>query len=155
MTKKTCCALALALAACGVKDPTATDPVDAGPPPPALNAAMTGTWYGKATVQFENYMPSSYNAHIQVSVSGDSAAVLGVCPDGSGLLTGHGDKNTATWSGSHTCPPLSYTNCSAVSYTWETAEISYVNGFIEAHLTGTSWGCSIAYRMTMDFTGAK
>jgi hypothetical protein len=122
----------------------------------SLNTALNGTWVGPVTLTIAGQSPQAIgNGQLAVSVSGQDATVNQVCLDGSGSFTAHGSGNSASWSGSLPCPPIPFTNCSAVTLTLTSASATLNGSVLTAQAAGTASGCGQNPGFTITFTGTK
>jgi hypothetical protein len=144
-------AAALILAACG-DDGGAAAPAPATP----LNPAFSGTWTGTTTVSSPGVAPFSYSSSVVIAVSGQTATVSAICPDGSGSISAQGSGDSAAWQGSFTCPPIALDTCPAVTLTYQNASMTLnANGTLTASGSGIASGCAITLPVTLTFNGAK
>jgi hypothetical protein len=146
--KRFCLVGALSLAlACGGSDSTGS-----------LDNAFAGTWNGTTTLTLAGYAPYSYASQLSVSVNGETATASNICPaigDGH-TLTVHGTGNSASWSGSLTCNPVQFTQCSSVVFTFHNASaVLNPSGSLSAQGSGSATGCGITLDFTFSFTGTK
>ena len=138
----------LTLAACGGSDSPAA----------ALNPAFAGTWDGITTVTIPGAAPIAYQGQLVISLSGASAAVGRVCPDGSGSLTMTGSGNAASWTGSLVCAPIAVT-CSGspgslnITLTAAAGSLSGDTTTLTAQGSGTATACGSATTITFSFVG--
>ncbi len=145
-------AAALVLSACGSDDGGAAAPAPVTP----LNPAFSGTWTGTTTVSFPGVTPFSYSSLVVIAVSGQTATVSAICPDGSGSISAQGSGDSAQWRGSFTCPPLALDTCPAVTLTYQNASMTLnSNGTLTANGSGVATGCGISSPVTLTFNGTK
>lgn len=142
-------AAALALAGCGGS--SSTEPLT------DLNPALSGTWNGNTLVSVPSFPTSSYPSQLVIAASGRTATITRVCPDGTGTVVASGSGNTAAWSGSLACPPVTVSTCTTVIPTLTSA-----NGSLSADATtltvqaaGTVSGCFFTSNVTLVFVGTK
>jgi len=136
--------------ACG-GSPTGSVPP---PPPPPLDPGFGGTWVGPTSVVFEGNPPSSYIGRLDISVSRDRAVVLGVCPDGSGSVVAIGTGQHAQWDGQLRCPPIAFTACSAVVFTYFSGILMLNGNTLTAQGLGSASGCGVMLKLTTTLIAA-
>ena len=133
-----------------------------GPPSPTpfpqLDPGFSGRWTGTTTVAIEGNPTNTFTGQIGVSVSFDHALVTQICPDGSGSVVAVGIGVHAQWESATpvTCPPVVFTNCAAVTFT-------YVSGILDLtgpnNLTavglGRASGCGVTLRLTTTLVGTR
>jgi hypothetical protein len=125
-------------------------------PPPSLDSNFSGTWNGTTTLTFTGNQPSAYASRVVVAVSGTSATLADVCPDGSGTITVTGSGESASWSGTLNCPSIAFTNCAAVAFTYHTGSMALNgNGSLTVQGTGLAAGCGVTLNLTTTFVGTK
>jgi hypothetical protein len=125
-------------------------------PPPSLDSNFSGTWNGTTTLTFTGNQPSAYASRLVIAVSGGSATLADVCPDGSGTATVSGSGQSASWSGTLTCPAVQFTNCAAVAFTYQSATMTLSgNGSLTVQGTGLAAGCGVTLNLTTTFVGTK
>lgn len=122
---------------------------------PDLDAAFTGTWTGPATLTLAGEMPQSYTARIVVAVSGRSLTAANVCLDGSGSIAASGGGRSASWTGSLSCPPASFSNCASVTETFQSATIFLEGNALFAQGGGTMAGCGVSKAFFISMTASK
>jgi hypothetical protein len=123
---------------------------------PALDANFSGTWNGTTTLTFTGNEPSAYLSRLVIAVSGTSATLADLCPDGSGTVTVTGSGQGASWSGTLPCPSIAFTNCAAVAFTYHTGSMALNgNGSLTVQGTGTANGCGVTLNLTTTFVGTK
>jgi hypothetical protein len=120
-----------------------------------LDPALNGQWTGPATLTISGETPQSYTARLVIAVSGQNATFSDVCLDGSGSLSIHGSGSSASWQGSYACPPVAFTNCSAVTMTFTSASVVLNGSALSAQGSGTATGCSQSKAFTIAMTGSK
>lgn len=141
-------AVLLVAAACGGSDD------GGGGSGPVFNSGFTKTWNGTASVTIGAGSPFSYSAYMVLAVAGNQMTVGAFCPDGSGSVSVTGSGDTATWTGSYACPPVSMTGCGAVTFTFTAAMVTLNSGpSLTSQGSGTGNGCSVTNPFTMSFTG--
>lgn len=138
--------IAVAISGCG--GGSSSGPAD-------LDAAFTGTWTGPATLTLAGETPQSYTARIVVAVSGQSLAAANVCLDGSGSIAASGSGRSASWTGSLSCPPVSFSNCTSVTETFQSATIFLEGNALFAQGGGTMAGCGVSKAFFISMTGSK
>lgn len=132
-----------ALAACGGSSGSNLDP------------ALGGTWTGIGTLTLSGGSPQQFDATLTLAVSGQDLTMQRVCLDGSGSVTLHGSGDSASWQGSFPCPPIAFTNCSAVTLTFQSTSVSLSGGTLSANGAGTAAGCGASTGFTVAMTGRK
>ena len=120
-----------------------------------LDPAFSGSWTGPATLSISGETPQNYTARLVIAVSGQNATFSDVCLDGSGSLTIHGSGRSATWTGNYACPPVAFTNCSAVTATFTSASVVLNGSALSAQGSGTASGCGQSKAFTITMTGSK
>jgi len=120
-----------------------------------LDPGFSGSWTGPATLSISGETPQNYTARLVIAVSGQNATFSDVCLDGSGSMTIHGSGRSATWSGNYACPPVQFTNCSAVTMTFQSASIVLNGNALSAQGSGTASGCGQSKAFTITMTGSK
>jgi hypothetical protein len=122
---------------------------------PTLNPAFGKTWTGTTTIRALGLTPTSYAGQLTVAVSGDSATVTKVCPDGSGAVSSTGSGNTINWTGNLACPPIAVQTCSAVTFTYSSATLtlSADGSTLTAEASGQLSGCGGSTSITASFVG--
>jgi hypothetical protein len=92
-----------------------------------------------------------------IAVSGQTATVSAICPDGSGSVSAQGSGNSAQWQGSFTCPPVALAGtCAAITLTHQTASLMLDStGTLTATGSGLASGCGITSALTLTFDGTK
>jgi len=144
-------AAALVLAACGDDDGAAA-PAPATP----LNPAFSGTWTGTTTISAPGFAPLYYSSLLVIAVSGQTATVSAICPDGSGSISAQGSGDSAEWQGSFTCPPVALGTCPAITVTYQNASMTLnSNGTLTANGSGVASGCGFYSAVTLTFNGTK
>jgi hypothetical protein len=121
----------------------------------SLDPAMAGTWAGTATVTMSGLNPLQYSSGLRVSVSGDTAMVSGICPNGGGAINTVGSGSSAGWTGSYACPPIAFSDCPAVTFTFTSGHIDFRNGALVAQGAATGAGCGLTRAASFSFTGSK
>jgi hypothetical protein len=120
-----------------------------------LDAAMAGTWNGTASVTMAGLQPLSYQGQLIVAVSGDTATVRQVCSNGSGSISASGTGSTAQWHGTLSCPPVAFSDCASVTFTFNSGNMSLTNGALVAQGAATGAGCGVTRAASFSFTGTK
>jgi len=143
-------AMGTTLAACGGSD-------SGGGGGSSLNPAFGGTWTGVTTVTVTGLSPFTFPSTLGIAVSGSTATINNVCPDGSGTIVGQGSGNTVSWSGTLTCPPVAVAGvCPAVTATYTSATATLNdNGTLTSAAAATASGCLLTSPATLTFTGSK
>jgi len=86
--------------------------------PDPVPQEFDGDWAGVVTVTIPPEIVRSYDATLQMSVSGRAATLGGLCPDGTGSVVLGGFDGIIAWSGSIMCPPSWVLGCAvALEYT--------------------------------------
>lgn len=132
--------------ACGVAGP-------GGPGPTGLDPALNGSWNGTATATIQGDPPYSYQARLVIAVSGNTASVADVCPNGDGSFVTTGSGESATWTGSLLCSTVALTGCSTVAFTYTSGSVSLNGGTLSAAGQGSGTGCGLTKPFTMSFSG--
>jgi hypothetical protein len=102
-----------------------------GSAPPSSN--LSGVWGGNALTNFgAQTHPFGEAQSMQVTVSGSTATISGICPGG-GSSVGPGSVDAtlgtvgtgtyASWVGTLTCPPARVGTCDAVVFTYRYASV--------------------------------
>jgi hypothetical protein len=95
-------------------------------------------------------------AGLVIAVSGGSATLADVCPDGSGTITVTGSGQSGSWGGTLNCPAIAFTNCAAVAFTYHTGSMALNgNGSLTVQGTGLAAGCGATLNLTTTFVGTK
>jgi len=151
-----CVFLALG-AACGASLAT-----DGGPLPP-LSVQLAGTWGGTANAVFSlrgsNTGAHPFDTAVFVTVSGTTATLTGLCPDGTGVLTVTGSGTTASGSSvppfsTWQCPAIVIADCQAVVFTYQTVEMTLTGPTrLRVTATGLASGCGSTYGLATTFDG--
>lgn len=140
-------AAALALTGCG-----------GGPEPqPELNPALGGTWTGNTLVSVPGIAASSYPSLLEIAVTGNTATISRLCPDGSGTVAASGSGNAAAWTGRLTCPPVAIPQCASVTAILSSASgsLSADGATLTALAGGTGSGCGYNLNVTLTFVGTR
>jgi hypothetical protein len=126
-------------------------------PLPDLNPALGGTWTGNTVVSIPGFPSSTYASQLELVVTGTTATISKVCPDGFGAVTATGSGNAAAWTGTLACPPVATAQCAAVTSTLKSANgtLSADGLTLTAVATGTAAGCGLTVGATLTFTGTK
>ena len=144
-------AAALALSACGGGGGAEA------PPAGDLNPAFGGTWTGNTVVTVPTFPSTTMPGTLDVVVSGRSATITRLCPDGSGSVVATGGGDTASWSGTLVCQPIPVGACPSVTATLTSATGTLGAGGTKLTVNGvgTVSGCAASLGATLVFTGAK
>lgn len=109
---------------------------------PPVDPRMGGEWLGTLTSGAFGGLEAATT--VSIVVSGSSASVTGFCPlaAADGIMQISGSHDTLHWSGSLTCAPFTFVNCTSVVVTWTDAIIaSSVGSTLSATLEGSASGC--------------
>lgn len=120
-----------------------------------VDPAFAGNWNGTAFVTLSGGSAYSYPASLRVSVDGDTAHVSNVCPSGAGTISASGSGSSLTWLGSLTCPPLSFSDCASVVFTFTAGTMTLDRGALVAQGTASGSGCGVTRAATFSFTGSR
>lgn len=123
-----------------------------------LDPNFLGSWSGKSQLAVTNVatytaVPATVNI---LTVSGNTATVLN-CLAATQTYTGSGD--TASWSGSTTCPPTGEGTCGQFTVTAMSSNIALSGGVLTIVNMGTAaYGgsgsyCGKTYAYTREFSG--
>jgi len=118
-----------------------------------LSSAFGKTWTGTTTVTIPGHNPSTSSGQLTVTVSGNSATVTNICPDGSGSVNATGSGNSATWSGTVTCTETANCGTLALAYNSASFTLSSDNKTLTADGSGTVSGCSQSATFAVHFVG--
>jgi hypothetical protein len=123
-----------------------------------LDARLGGTWPGTLTITPQGYAASNALASLDVVVTGRTATLSRLCPDGTGSVAATGSDRSAAWSGSLVCPPVAVAGlCASVVATLSSATgtLSADGLTLTVDALGSGAGCSTRLGFTMRFVGAK
>ena len=121
-----------------------------------LDPNLLGTWNGQSQLAVTGVATyTAVSAEVVVlSVSGNTATLLD-CNNGTVTFTGSGD--TATWSGSLTCPPTDVATCGEFTTNPTNNNLALVNNVLMLTITGnvtyggTGGYCGKTYPFTREF----
>jgi hypothetical protein len=129
-------------------------PVDSGTGNGPLSAGLAGTWGGPVQTHFSVGGDFGIAFVLYISVSGETASVSGVCPDGSGPMAVTGSATSASFSGSLTCPSVPVTGCDGVVITYTDANLALIGPTaLKFIATGTAVGCGLTASVSSTFSG--
>jgi hypothetical protein len=125
-----------------------------------LDPGFAGTWGGDLYFSYQRQQ-FIFPGPLVVSVTGDSAKLGRVCPDGTGSLAATGSGLAVTWSGSMTCNAAAIGSCSSVLMTYTSAGASLslpMDGSGDPTIlvfggTGTGAGCGLSGPFTVSLFG--
>lgn len=120
-----------------------------------LDTAFAGTWTGTTSMAFTGGGSTSYTGKLVITVSGNTATVAKICPDGSQSAQASGSGDSASWSGNIVCPPVSFTNCASVTLTFQSATTTLNAGNLTLIATGSGSGCGSSVPLTVTFSGTR
>jgi hypothetical protein len=119
-----------------------------------LSTGFAGTWGGPLQTHFNVGGDFDIAVAMFVSVSGETGSILGVCPDGSGLMAVTGSGTSAAFSGSVTCPSVAVTGCDGVAITYTAANLALIGPTaLKVVATGSAVGCGVTATVESTFTG--
>lgn len=78
-----------------------------------LDQALAGDWSGTRTVTLAGLVPRVDSVTVTIQVSGSTANITPVCPQGSGSLTFQGSGSSARWTGPTQCSLARYPGCTS------------------------------------------
>lgn len=110
-----------------------------------LNAAFGKTWTGTTTYTISGQTPITGHGSLTITVSGNTATLTDVCPDGTGSVSTTGSGNSASWTGTLTCPPVQEAaGCSlTLTFTSATLSLSADGKTLNVQAAGTASGCNL------------
>jgi hypothetical protein len=122
-----------------------------------LDPNFAGTWTGNTyvTLQGLNAYPA-LPSQTTVTVNGNEATTVPCGSETDQFASGSGDS--ASWTGTTSCPPVSLTGqfvCSSVVFTFTQSTATLNGGTLSIIGTGTADGCSASYALTEIFNGTK
>lgn len=129
---------------------------ESAPPAGPLNPAFAKTWVGDLVMTCTGIGSTTYpGGSVPITVSGQALTARLGCTDGSTfLVTATGAANTATWTGSTSCPPSSAGTCTTWVFTRTSATFNYnSNATITVNGVGTLVGCGNTLDCTTLFNG--
>ncbi len=119
-----------------------------------LAAGFAGTWGGPMVTRFAIGGELNLASVVYVTVSGGSASLSGVCPDGSGPMAVSGSGTSASFSGSLACPNVAISGCDDLNITYSQALLSLVSATnLELTVTGVANGCGLTSEAVSTFSG--
>ena len=118
-----------------------------------LNGAFAKAWLGTSTVTILGQAPVDFPSQLNITVSGDSATLTNICPDGSGSMTATGSGNSAAWSGSVACFVPGNSCTVTLTYKSTALSLSTDNRTITSDASGTADGCGLNTTFTVHFVG--
>lgn len=119
-----------------------------------LNSAIGKTWTGTTTFSVNGQSQGNSAGQLTVTVSGKTANVTNVCPDGSVTITARGSGNSATWSGIVMCTDPVSCGTLTLTYNSATLNLSSDNKTLTADASGTVSGCNWSNAaLTVHFVG--
>jgi len=124
----------------------------------SLDPAFAGTWSGTVTLSVTGSPSTSSASQLVVAVSGQSATISEVCPDGKGTgsVTAQGSGDSATWNGNVSCLAIPITGvCASVIITYTSATAMLSNGTLNVLATGKAAGCGASSPVQVSFSGTK
>ncbi len=109
-----------------------------------LSSAIGKTWTGTTTFTVNGQSQGNTASQLTITVSGKTATVTNVCPDGSVTITARGSGNSASWSGIVMC--TEQVNCGALTLTYNSATLTLSSDSktLTADASGTVSGCSFS-----------
>lgn len=124
-----------------------------------LSGSFAGTWGGPAVVALSTDNGSAdseaYPAAMVITVSGTTAAIHGVCPDGTGSVTVTGSGSSASFAGQLQCPAADFSSsCSAEAFTYGKVALT-LTGPTSLLLTATGSvnDCGATFQVSTTFQG--
>jgi hypothetical protein len=125
---------------------------DAGPP---LSNGFAGTWGGTLQTTFGAGGGIDATTAMFVTVSGNTASVSGVCPDGSGSQSFVGSGATASSPGAVTCPAIPVGDCQSVTFAFGDSDLALLDAtHLELTVSGRATGCSVTNSFITKFEGS-
>ncbi len=122
----------------------------------SLDPAFAGTWSGTVTLSVSGSPSTSSASQLVVAVSGQSATISEVCPEGNGSVTAQGSGDSATWNGNVSCLAIPITGvCASVIITYTSATATLSNGTLTVQATGKAAGCGASSPVQVSFSGTK
>ena len=119
-----------------------------------LNTAFAGTWNGTEATSLTGGGVFTGTGQIVITVSGNTAQIATICPDGSGSVAAQGTGNSFEWDGNVVCPgDAAFGGCAAVAFSYQkiTATLSS-DGVLSMVVIGSGTGCGSTYATTATFT---
>ena len=126
-----------------------------------LNTAFAGIWTGPATLTMGATMgayTATENVQLTATLPSETTLTISpVCPGNTGSLTATGSGDSASWTGTVTCPPFAVGPCASVTVTLNngTGSLSSDGKTLTLRATGTASGCSTTASFSWDFSGVK
>jgi hypothetical protein len=128
--------------------------LDSGTGNGSLSSGFAGTWGGPIQTDFSVGGGFEVGTALYITVSGETASISGVCPDGSGNLPVGGSGTSAVFSGSVTCPSVAISGCDGVVVTYTQANLALIGpASLKLIATGSAAGCGLTGTVDSTFTG--
>jgi hypothetical protein len=125
-----------------------------------FDQALTGDWSGTRTVALAGFAPRVDAAGVTIQVSGSTANITPVCPQGNSSITFQGSGSSAHWTGPFTCSIAHFPGCGSPG-----AYVDYDSGSLSLgpdktltlEFSGVALFCAGAFRQSavVTFVGTK
>ncbi len=140
-----------------------SSPVADGGTLPPLSVGLDGTWGGRAIALFgPSGAPTgsyAYDTALLVTVSGTTASLSGVCPDGTGAVTVTGSGTTGSFSAlfpsnNVQCPAIVIADCQTVVFAYRSVQATLTGpSSLTVTATGSASGCGTTVGVTTTLDG--